>query len=425
MVMWRQPWENSSVEVPVNGYDYIIYTDGENVYAKNGKTGDIDIRSDDLSEVLSEALANSSGIIHISAGKYDAYTPVDLPTSDSSVYPSNFGWIIEGDSSYDSYARGTIINLHGQSYWWKFQESDNGYGYYTQTTFRNLSFIGTGVEDVITYETPSQSGSYSEAVFNYLRFYNVNRAINYLGFRYVAKQLIARNTATQAFYFSTGSGGIGIIEELSSINNTSSTEYAVELHGNGLITRLIDVENSEQGLYVEGSDIQLHNTWLEGNSNVDMAIRAIGAQINGVGGSPAKIEIGNSEADSANIIAKFYGTFPSTELTIQNAYDVRIHLGWYASNWYSKINIISGSNIKIYGKGLQNEGIATFSGDGSTTQFTIAHGLVAEPSYINITPLNGSPWPDSITKDDTNITLTFNTAPASGTTLTYSWEAHV
>jgi len=77
-----------------------------------------------------------------------------------------------------------------------------------------------------------------------------------------------------------------------------------------------------------------------------------------------------------------------------------------------------------YNYTTENHGTATINADGSTTSFTIPHRLVSTPNYVNVIPKGSSPKPDSIDDDSTNITLTFSTAPASGTYY-YWWEARV
>jgi len=80
-----------------------------------------------------------------------------------------------------------------------------------------------------------------------------------------------------------------------------------------------------------------------------------------------------------------------------------------------------------YGFTTENSGVATFSGDGSTTEFKIKHGLVSTPSKYGVSPL--TPDADAlrtITVDDTYITITFDTAPPSGTdNVKFGWWAEV
>ena len=74
-----------------------------------------------------------------------------------------------------------------------------------------------------------------------------------------------------------------------------------------------------------------------------------------------------------------------------------------------------------------NSGVATFSGDGSTTEFRIEHGLVSTPSKYGVSPLTPDAHADkTITVDSTYIIITFSTAPPSGTdNLKFGWWAEV
>ena len=71
MVMWRDPWGKSNVEVPANGYDYIIYTDGTNVYAKNGETGEVGYTADDIGDIVENIFKNNDNVhIHFAKGEF-------------------------------------------------------------------------------------------------------------------------------------------------------------------------------------------------------------------------------------------------------------------------------------------------------------------------------------------------------------------
>jgi len=77
--------------------------------------------------------------------------------------------------------------------------------------------------------------------------------------------------------------------------------------------------------------------------------------------------------------------------------------------------------------GYKNSGTATFSGDGSTTQFSIEHGLVSAPSKVLVTPMTADASGDFyVTADDTYIYINYKTAPPSGTdNIKVSWYAEV
>jgi len=86
-------------------------------------------------------------------------------------------------------------------------------------------------------------------------------------------------------------------------------------------------------------------------------------------------------------------------------------------------------NVLLDLVGYKNSGTATFSGDGSTTQFKIAHGLVSTPDKGKTRVWALSPdaadnfWIDV---DDTYIYVNYKTAPPSGTdNIVLGWYAEV
>jgi len=69
-------------------------------------------------------------------------------------------------------------------------------------------------------------------------------------------------------------------------------------------------------------------------------------------------------------------------------------------------------------------GVASFTGDGTTTQFNIAHGLAATPTVAFVgKKTKGIPDIDAWDVDATNITITFKTAPAAGVSFELWWLA--
>ena len=85
--------------------------------------------------------------------------------------------------------------------------------------------------------------------------------------------------------------------------------------------------------------------------------------------------------------------------------------------------------VRFYttGKLSRNSGTTTFSGDGTTTQFSIAHGLVSTPTKVLVTPMTADAAADFyVTADDTYIYINYKSAPPSGTdNLKFSWFAEV
>jgi hypothetical protein len=75
----------------------------------------------------------------------------------------------------------------------------------------------------------------------------------------------------------------------------------------------------------------------------------------------------------------------------------------------------------------RNSGVAKFSGDGTTTQFKIAHGLVSTPGKVVATPASADAARNFyVTADSTYIYINYTTAPPSGTdNVVLYWYAEV
>jgi hypothetical protein len=104
-------------------------------------------------------------------------------------------------------------------------------------------------------------------------------------------------------------------------------------------------------------------------------------------------------------------------------------LGGVMQDWDAGV-FLTGASSKvrnIIGFVTQNGGTATFSGNGSTTTFTIAHGLASTPTKVLVTAGSSAAKGDFyVTASATNITVTYGTAPASGTNnVILNWYAEV
>jgi len=109
------------------------------------------------------------------------------------------------------------------------------------------------------------------------------------------------------------------------------------------------------------------------------------------------------------------------------------YIGTWTSASSATIYIHADKPVKRYTSAItvvymkRNNGVATFSGDDSTTQFKIAHGLVSTPSKIQVTPgssdAKGSFY---VTADSTYIYVNYATAPPAGTNnIVLYWYAEV
>lgn len=116
-----------------------------------------------------------------------------------------------------------------------------------------------------------------------------------------------------------------------------------------------------------------------------------------------------------------------------NAYwpnNLVVYLNKVEGNVSGQISVGGGTNQKVkynIGYTTENSGTATFSGDGSTTQFTIAHGLVSTPSNVQVTPKSADAAGDFyVTVDSNNIYINYKSAPPSGSNnIVLDWYAEV
>jgi len=145
-------------------------------------------------------------------------------------------------------------------------------------------------------------------------------------------------------------------------------------------------------------------------------------------GNHADTETIRLESCENNIISlnRFYGSNPVADVYERGTSNNNI----ITYNRVVNGIVVVGSRTVVrhnLGYPTENSGVATFSGDGSTTEFKIEHGLVSTPSKYVVSPL--TPDADAsrtITVDDTYITITFDTAPPSGTdNVKFGWWAEV
>lgn len=140
------------------------------------------------------------------------------------------------------------------------------------------------------------------------------------------------------------------------------------------------------------------------------------------------ITIENVKIDDSYQYGIYEGATPSTG--VQGIYQYNRYLGIDIGGltWSALVITSNPVELDIYRAGApltKNSGTATFSGDGVTTQFIIAHGLPSTPSKVRVIPASVDAAGDYyITKDVTYIYVNYKTAPPSGTdNIILYWEA--
>jgi len=106
--------------------------------------------------------------------------------------------------------------------------------------------------------------------------------------------------------------------------------------------------------------------------------------------------------------------------------DVRIENNIFTT--YDATGVLTNVIVKNNtGYVTENSGTATFSGDGATTAFNIAHGLAATPTYVSLEAQTAGAVGDKHwAAGAANITVTFITAPPTGVNnVVIGWEGKV
>jgi len=131
---------------------------------------------------------------------------------------------------------------------------------------------------------------------------------------------------------------------------------------------------------------------------------------------------------SGNVNATYYAIIRDN--VVAGTIDKSVRLWNNAATTYAVIDtdvIIKSSPSASYKYLYRSSGTATFSGDGTTTQFSIQHNLVSTPSKIMVTPASRDATSQFyITTDSERIYVNYLTAPPAGTNnIVLYWYAEV
>ncbi len=449
----RDRWESYMRDnvMPPAIVDYIIYQEGGKVKAKNGYTGKIDFRDVDAGTVVQEVFDEIYGIgtVFFKKGSYQLHgikatgkcismygeSPsmveiIQTPNTDDGLFyidttglPSEFSERFQlpkivgfkFDGHLGNGTRGHLLELHDYrdvEILYNWFNNSNGSAIYLDTT-HDAHIQGNAVERT---KGLNPDGSIAGGI-------HITEGYS--------------NWIYNNFFYDMGSNA-PVIRHMGANNGIkvwilcNMISYRGGTHG-------LDIEKGYQyiiGNYIEES--YGHGIWSSGK----MAVIKNNTIINPSQGSANSYDAINLDAYYGNIV----GGVIRDNWIYDDSSKMRHGIYLYEPSSYTitavkvRDNTIQGSvsdaiasdttDVEIshnYGWKTENHGTFTDSGDGTKTQFTIAHGLVAEPSKVHVEPMTSDADGDFyITKDATNIYVNYNTAPASGTdNVVLLWEAEV
>ncbi len=466
---------------------YIIEKDGDLVRAINGRTGRIEFQGTDASEVIQNALNNltpnrtwKERVVCI--GEFNINSNIEIPSYTEIV--------IFGKLKFNSLAYGLkIVGKSHVSILCGTLEAEDGRAVYIHNSdhvkVAHCKFIWKNTTDVagilfISQFHPDTSESnpskYIEILFNDFYSENVNRET--LGGGYLLYSKIISNR------FYTAHDAIDLVLFQHSVLSENVIEYAgangIELEG-GLLGSIIcnntikhagsagiylPLKTYESGVSIIANNViektvDSNGVWVSvtDNSNPVRGLIIAGNQVEDAGDHSGiavgvdsvtvyNVKIVNNlvEKSKTGLEIAFTGTASVSKFFVGNnklegsTYSLSFYKGADAevSDLFIQHNKLYGtvnSNVPLtnynvkwnHGYVTENSGVATFSGDGTTTQFKIEHGLVKAPSVVIVTSLSADAKDFSYAEaDDTYIYFNFSTAPPSGTdNVKLSWYAEV
>jgi hypothetical protein len=428
---------------------YVIWTDGTYVYAKNGKTGAIDFKGTDASTVIQSAinaLGTDGGKIFIRKGVY--YLPTGLTITQHSV-------ILEGEGARPN---GTV--LRGTSTGMDVITLGDGTNVVRNGVIRDMQIRSTNSDTanrLIYFK-----GRVNDFILEDLFLQFANYGIQMDNFEWVTLRnvnILNCKTAAMYIYNITPWNGHLLVERCGFAVPTGANDYANALRietasGANAVGDVVFLNCQ----FSDTTDIaHVYHVYLKGTAaNSATQLAFIGCLFESMHTGTPTEDVGfYSENDSPvgfydciwcgnnkmirGIEDKNYNgrfviincAFNSLTVAIYNRAN-QYYIG-YIRIYNVTTDIQNLDRIRCFadsyatGKYVRRRGTATFSGNGSTTTFTIAHGLVGTPTSWRVEAGSADAKGDKyVTADATNLYVTFATAPPSGTNnVVLVWSAEI
>lgn len=393
-----------------DAFDYIIFKDGGIIKAKNGMTGKIEFKGTDTKDILERIMGEltEGGLIYLKAGNYttaDITTPLQLSYGVGLIGITPEKTVLNFPIQLSEYFN-TLINLkvknpNADKTGTGILGKQGGYHYFDRVFIEGWE---TGMK-------VSTTGSWGNSTLLDVEAYNCRMA--YGSNNYTFYLHVGTMKAVNCDYFGAFTFCDSVVSHLNLLNVSGgySTTYPSSISANRSWIGVMFVED---------------NSWVElsrggyGGFNRSTIERLL-------------IQTGSTVRFGKVVIPSYVNYLQmASDATLETWTD---NIFIRAPNGIEGIFRVRAGNPKIFG--VSNSGIATITGDGTTTSFTVdvQHELnVDDPSKIAviITPSKNADVSYEFVDTDTDgfaetlrITLNFTTAPASGTVVYISWSAHV
>jgi len=412
---WELVTRHMPIEQPPATPTYIIFKKGEKTYGKNGLTGHIEYEDSDEADLIQTVFSSLSGKgnhVHFCTGQYYISKTITIPFI---AKPSPAMGIMLTGSGCNATRLILDDNVNGNMF--EYTSTEKVYfGYFRGITFDgnkenntsgdlihlNDKFVDFEVHDCY-FRNAAGVGLYSDNTWNVRIFGNTFEGNG--SHALVLKSGVDAKIIGNKFHYN---GGCGIyLEDVSCSSIIGNHIYNNDQHG----IQIEYVSETVEGIIIANNNFR-GSSWTTANTYDQIygrLTRTIIVGNNFCGASKSRYAI-NATAGTGVIAAG--NTFTGHVTGVIRA------LNSFKQYWH------------IYGnEGLitENRGTATFSGDGATTTFTIAHGLADTPRTYRVQPASNDAAGDFyVTADNTNLTVTYLTAPPSGTdNIVLVWRAEI
>ena len=412
-------------EISQQSYNYVVWTDGTTIYAKDGQTGRIVTSNTDLGKVLQTIVDtipdNGAGVIYIKPSRY---------LMNSSVRIARKGIALIGGFVWDATSSGyKTTNI--------FLTQDN-ISYFiigddTSSAPTLFFMMGFGVDGADVNGNPiNHTGSILVEMHNWIRHSMFRQMfINGVGTAFMHKQTYAPSRGLEDVYFEH----IAVERVKTRALNLAFTGYNIRLTDvyvgenytddwiigitNGydvFISRLwFWTDNTYRGVILSGGNrIIVRDTIIKGTRNETFRIQ-----------NASNVLVDNVIVDAGTYkTAKVFHLSNNVNLEIRNVYakytttPVYVEAGSpprLANCRFLNVN----TNIEYRS---ENRGVATIT--AGTTRTTVTHNLIFTPSRVFITPIAQPPgkvWVENITS--TSFDIVTDTAPTAN--LNVAWYAEI
>jgi hypothetical protein len=349
---------------------FTVFEENGVYYALNNFTKEL-ISGTDASTVIQQAInaLTNGGILFIKAGRYFIKSPIIL-ADNIRIVGESYPNYLHYPSTKLTLATTLVLDADVNMFVASFNSSTPLF-----SSLEDLNLEGAGYAKTAVFLSKAQVVTLKNVAFHDFDEYGISInggeiiSVDHCAFYDINKEGVSL------------SDWYGEIHITHSIFNTCNPAIFASGYGNRVVIEYNDIYSSPtHGIALNGLSDNLNNLLIQNNNIHDNSYYGIA-----------------------------FSNYVISPIVIANRFS---NNGWGALNMRPPNAFIRYN----WGYVTENSGTATFSGNGTQTQFTIPHGLAGTPKVANVTPAsNDAKGNFYVTADSTNVYVNYATAPPAGT----------